>query len=175
MIFCVGFWLLLLLILQNMASLPLRSGGHIVCCIRWMCHTCTGYMEGIDVRCYMKEGDRSKTWFCTWLPKCTPISARDGCDGESYPRIIMMATVDDGLLSFFLAHSHNESIVLVTCITIVLSIYSCFCFCLWCNFSFGWMEEVRGYFTVQLVPYCLVQGVVYFCSCSALWPRIRCH
>lgn len=28
-------------------------------------------------------------------------------------------------------------------------------------------EEVTRGFTVLLVPYCLVQGVVFFCSCSA--------
>lgn len=107
--FCVGFWLLMLL--QMMASLPLRTGGHIFCRIRW----CDTRLQGTWRLMYIQKRWRhiSKTWFCTRLSKCTAILARDGYDGESYPRIIMMATVDDGLLSFFPTHSHNDSIVLV--------------------------------------------------------------
>lgn len=95
--FCVGFWLLLLLLLQIVASLPLTGGGHVFCCIRWWCDTrVTGTWRLMCIQKIWRH--RRKTWFCTRPSKCPAIWACDGCDGESYPRIIVM--VDDGLLSF---------------------------------------------------------------------------
>lgn len=77
----------------------------------------------------------------------------------------------DGLLSFFsipndcfivLVYMHYHCFEYLFMHQIFSSgsgFFSFVCFCLF--------EEVTRGFTVLLVPYCLVQGVVFFCSCSA--------
>lgn len=138
----------------------------------------------IDVHTYRKEDGAAedRTWFCTRLSICTTSLVRDGCDGcESYPPIGLwrrhgrwwwFASI------FFHSHSYNESPIVCsvgTCIIIVLSII-CSCFWGWLVYDVTFRSRLLGQggsdwrggcFTVQQVPYCLVQGVVFFCSCSA--------
>lgn len=90
-------------------------------------------------------------------------------DGDKGDATTTTTTVEMVLLSFFSIPLMTLLHCSCTCIIIVLSICSCIRFCSSVFFYFL-LEEVateRGGFTVLLVPYCLVQGVVFFCSCSA--------